>query len=165
MAFVPEDGTGLSTANSYITLAYAETYHDDRGNTSWASATSSTQQAACIKATDYIQSNFIFTGGVVASATQALQWPRYSAIDRNGNLIDSDSVPDVVKQATAILALEVVGGTDINAKIDRKTKREKAGPVEVEYMDGSAARVIYRQIEGLFVGLIAARGQGTLARS
>jgi len=35
MALVTEDGTGLSTAESYISVADATTYHTARGNSSW----------------------------------------------------------------------------------------------------------------------------------
>ena len=164
MAFVVEDGTAKSDANSYISLSYAETYHDDRGNTAWASATSATQQAACIKATDYIEANFTFVTGGVVSYEQSLQWPRWGAEDRNGNAFSTNEVPGVVKQATAILALEVVDGTDILAKIDRKTKREKAGSVEVEYADSSAARSIYWQVYGMLQNLVIPIGQGRIAR-
>lgn len=164
MAFTVEDGTVVADANAYITVAYATTYHDDRANTAWATATTATQQAAIIKATDYIEANFLFTTGGVVDTDQTLQWPRWGAIDRNGNLFDTNEVPGVVKQATAILALEVVNGTALNEGTGRKTKKEKAGPVEVEYSDGSATRTIYWQIYGLLQGLVAARGMGRIAR-
>ncbi len=35
MALIVEDGTGLSTAESYISVADATTYHTARGNSSW----------------------------------------------------------------------------------------------------------------------------------
>lgn len=35
MALIVEDGTGLSTAESFISVADAVTYHTNRGNTSW----------------------------------------------------------------------------------------------------------------------------------
>ncbi len=35
MSLIVEDGTGLSTAESYISVADATTYHTDRGNATW----------------------------------------------------------------------------------------------------------------------------------
>jgi len=164
MAFIVEDGTGLATANSYVSVAYADDFHSDRGNTSWASATTATQQAALIKATDYVESNYTIITGSVLVSTQALQWPRIMAIDRNGFILDSASVPRVVKDAACILALVVADGTDINAPIERTTKREQAGPVEVEYTDNAAARTIYAEVNGLLRGLVSSSSNGRLLR-
>ena len=53
--FIPEDGTGLSTANSLCSVAYAETYHSQRANTSWTQLGCGQKKASLVKAADYIQ--------------------------------------------------------------------------------------------------------------
>ena len=36
MAFVVEDGTGLSNSNSFVAVAFADSYFADRNQTAWA---------------------------------------------------------------------------------------------------------------------------------
>ena len=158
MAFVAEDGTGLSTSTSYISIADADSYFEDRINTDWKALSLDEKQAYLIGATDYFESNYNVVEGTPINTTQALQFPRYGTLDLNDNEYDYDSVPLPVKKSTCILAEEIMGSVDINAGIDRKTKSEKAGPVEVEYMDGSASTKIYKQIEGMLRGIIQTRG-------
>ena len=56
MAIVVEDGTGKSTAESYISVADASTYHTARGNTAWAALTTDAlREAALRKATDFMR--------------------------------------------------------------------------------------------------------------
>ena len=168
MAFTPEDGTGLSDANSYVTIAYADEYFLDRNETSWASATSATQEASLIKGTDYIESRYKRVQGQAVNSTQALMFPAYGMINDDGNIVGSDSVPVEIKQACCILALEVLNGVDINAAIERTTSEEKAGPVQVKYSDSSAPETLYAQVNGLvstFLSMLPAYGgQGRLNR-
>jgi hypothetical protein len=35
MAIIVETGAGLSNANGYITVSACDTYHSDRGNSTW----------------------------------------------------------------------------------------------------------------------------------
>ena len=39
MSLIVEDGTGLAGAESYVSVTDADTYHDKRGNTAWATLT------------------------------------------------------------------------------------------------------------------------------
>jgi hypothetical protein len=54
MAFTAEDGTGVVGANSYATIAQADSYFTDRGNTTWVAYTDQLKQSALINATDYM---------------------------------------------------------------------------------------------------------------
>ena len=73
MAFIVEDGTGVTNANSYASVAFADTYFTERTIAGWT-GTDAQKQAALIKATDYIES-FDFKG-VEAEEDQALSFPR-----------------------------------------------------------------------------------------
>lgn len=42
MSLVTEDGTAKADAESYCTVAFATTYHSDRGNAAWAALASDT---------------------------------------------------------------------------------------------------------------------------
>ena len=102
MAIIVEDGTGLPTANSFISLVDANTYHSDRGNTAWASASEANRNAAIYYATDYINSSFQWRGSIVED-DQALNLPTEGGYDDQGREIEG--LPAQVPKATAELAL------------------------------------------------------------
>jgi hypothetical protein len=56
MAFTVEDGTGIKSANAYVTVQELKDYHADRGNTVTGGA--GDQQKALVKATDYLDKRF-----------------------------------------------------------------------------------------------------------
>lgn len=104
--FTVEDGTGLPSANSYLSVSEADDYHDGRGNTAWtdSSITTAVKQNALVRATDYIEKRFgTRFRGWKESSTQALQWPRLDAEDNSGYLLSG--IPEKLKQATAEYAL------------------------------------------------------------
>lgn len=108
MAFTVEDGTGLAAANSYIARAFADTYHEDRGNTSWADASDKDQESALIQATDYIDQTYRFRGDP-ATTTQRLRWPRENVRTlEEFTAVASDAVPLQVEEATAEAALSAL---------------------------------------------------------
>lgn len=146
MAFTTEDGTIVAGANSYVTVAYADTYHDDRGNTAWT-GTDAVKQAALIKATDYVDQNYDFNG-YIYDEDQALNWPR-SIINA-----DTDEIPDKLKQAVCLLALEALS-EDLNPTLGRNVKREKVDVIEVEYQDGASMSKSRPAIYGLLKSYVS----------
>lgn len=157
MAFVVEDGTGLSTATAYIETTYADTHHADRGRTEWAAMSTEEKESAVIRATDYIEQRFgcKFTGEKQSSA-QALEWPRMGAYDRDGHLFPD--VPTQLQKACAEYALIAyrqgelapqpplpvpslaVDGTAGSAEATGQIIKEKIGPIETEYAVTDAAQ-------------------------
>lgn len=136
MAFVAEDGTGLSNATSYISIAFADTYHTDRGNAAWASATEASRQAALIRATDYIDKRFgkRFKGWR-QNKDQALEWPRIGALDQDEHLLNgADAIPRQLQKACAEYALRALTTTlaPDNSDVGLSHNREKIGPIETE---------------------------------
>lgn len=95
MAFVVEDGTGKSDANSYASVAQADAYFFDRMITGW-SGTTTEKQAYLIKATDYIDTRFgrKFISSK-SSETQSLEFPR----------VDISGIPAKLIMATCEYAL------------------------------------------------------------
>ena len=107
MALVPEDGSGLETANGYISQSFADTYHTDRYNTVWADYESDQKDAAIIRASDYVDKRFgrKFRGSRESRA-QGLEWPRLSAFDNDGYAYSGDdAVPRNLQKAVAEYAL------------------------------------------------------------
>lgn len=134
--FVVEDGTGLTNANSYLSEADADQYHENYGNpSSWSSATTSDKENALREATRYLDYAYVNRWrGFRGEKDQALDWPRRSVVDISGWTRDSDSVPQEVKDATAIAALTVIDGDTLLPKVsaaDRGVIKEavQVGPI------------------------------------
>lgn len=104
MAFTVEDGTGLPTANAYISEADADTYHADRGNAAWAAAASADKETAIVRATDFLDQEFTWQG-VRRTDTQRLEWPREDVFDAEDAEVAFDAVPRQIEEATAEVAL------------------------------------------------------------
>lgn len=99
MAFVAENGTGLATANSLCSVAFADEYFTDRGDARWA-GDASAKQRCLILATDYVEGRWSqrLKGEKRFPAVQALSFPRLY-IDND------DAVPAAVMKAVAEYAM------------------------------------------------------------
>lgn len=104
MSFLVEDGTGLAAANAYVSIAAADAYHADRGNTGWDTAGVKEKQQAIVRATDYLDETFDWQGRRLTE-TQALDWPRDAAFLLDGTEVDPDSVPPRLERACSEIAL------------------------------------------------------------
>jgi hypothetical protein len=143
MALTVQDDFGLVVgANSYIDVAYFKAYHDDRGNL-YSSYTDPQISLALVKATDYLDTRFIFTGKKLQGRDQTTEWPRLRAKDRDRKTVSG--IPVEVKEATAEYALRAfVGALNPDPIRDTtgqlvKRKSEVVGPLEseTEYVGGS----------------------------
>lgn len=108
MAFVVEDGTGLSTATSYLSVAGFKTYHTDRGN-DFAPYSDTSIERALVLATDFIDRRYRYVGVKANGRDQAREWPRQSAYDPDDWLVNSDTVPAEITDATAELGFIALG--------------------------------------------------------
>lgn len=113
---VAETGSGLSTATSYCTIAFADAYLTNYGApAAWTSATNATKETALMAATRALDLRYGGRWvGYRYSTAQALDWPRDYAYDAAGELIASDVVPLRVQQATAVLAALHVQGVTLS---------------------------------------------------
>ena len=138
MAFTPEDGTGLPNANSYISVAFADSYFVDRGNATWAADSTTDKETALVRATDYIDKRFALQfKGRKLTQEQGLEWPRLGALDSDFYLLDgaNDDVPRQLQKATAEYALRALSNTPLvpdNSNSGVKITRQKVGPIETE---------------------------------
>lgn len=170
--FTVETGAGLSNANSYVSVADADQYHDDFGApAAWTGATEAAKQAALRAATQYLDAEYGWRWkGVKANETQALDWPRYN-VDRETFLLDSTVVPTEVEQATALLALKNIGGTALLPDIVNDgavaRTRVKVGPIEeeTEYVGGKGETdtTTFALVEGILAAVLQAPGMAVRA--
>lgn len=162
--FVVENGTGLSTANSYASTEEADQYHADYGAPAvWDESTVEQKQEALRTASRALDAMFLGRWlGVRISQAQALAWPRYDVEDIEGFLISSSAVPREVKAATAVLALLVRSGVDLlpddleSTSIRRETKKIAGMEHTVEYVGGATEQRTYTLVERLTKHLVQA---------
>lgn len=165
MALVVEDGSGKSNAQSYISVADAETYHSEHEDpTTWRNALDADRERALKLATQYIDSKFQYRWlGIKTDSSQALDWPRTGAVDPNGYYIEADAVPQALKDATAELAERYLADSTTGLTPDETTagsiRREKikAGAVEyeVEYSGGRSEQTYYTLVERILAELVS----------
>lgn len=152
MAFTVEDGTGVAGANSYSSVADADTFHSDRGNTLWTGSQSVKEQAL-VKATDYLEQKYREVWkGVRNNPDQALEWPRYNVPSSiPGWFMANNEIPAELKQATALLALDYIVNGDLNPNLYRGglTRREKIDVIDIEYAPGAPGGTVRPSIDGL----------------
>lgn len=142
MAFTVQDDTGsVADANAYIDVAFFAAYHLDRGLT--VTGTTAEQQAAIVKATDYMDQRFTFIGEKPNQA-QSTDWPRLDAEDSDDNL--RTGVPVEVKEACAEYAL-IAQTSTLNPTPDRdstgvqvQSREDTVGPIteKREYSGGAS---------------------------
>lgn len=165
--FVVEDGTGLSTANSYVSRADATTYHDNHGApTAWSGASQAQQEAALRMATQYIDATFgALWDGQRINETMALDWPRYGATDNDGFWVASNSVPQQVEDACAYLALKYLEGDtllpDDASETNVISESVTVGPISTSttYGGSKSTTKTYRLVDRLLGELTSGTGR------
>lgn len=151
---VVETGAIISGANSYVSAADLTTYGTDRGITIAAT----NPEDLLIEAMDYIESlEFI---GDQYTEDQALVWPRSGAVKKKHWYYDNDEIPQDLVDGLCEVALAIDAGNSPIANIDRTTIKEKFGPVEVQYKDGSASSTIVKKISTKLKDLLASGSNG-----
>lgn len=120
----------------YGTVAEADTYHTERGNTDWA-GTDAEKETAMRRGSEYIDQQYRtrFPGWPTGDRSQVLEWPRNWAFDIYQNDIPSDEVPREVEQASyeaALRELLVPGSLQPDWNPASQNKRVKVDVIEVE---------------------------------
>lgn len=145
---IVETGAIISGANSYVSVADLTTYGTDRGIT----ISAANPEDLLIEAMDYIESlEFI---GYQYTEDQALSWPRSGAVKKKQWMYEVTEIPQDLIDGLCEVALAIDAGNSPLSNIDRATIREKVGPVEVQYKEGSAANTIVKKINTKLKDLI-----------
>lgn len=144
MALTVEDGTGLSAADSYISLADFKAYCDDRGYDYSAFSDTVIEQKLRLAA-DYIDGNYRFKG-TRESASQALEFPRDGLTDWSGLTITG--LPVKVTHAASEAAFAALGGEDLTPNLDRggMIKSESVGPISTTFADGAPVDTVFTTV-------------------
>lgn len=146
MSIVVENGTGLSSANAYVSVADADARHAAAGLTNWATLTTTEKEQAIVRATAYMEQAYrLRWKGTRVYRVQALSWPRYGAVV-DGYDLESTTVPTDIANACADLALKAAAG-DLAPDLERGLIRKKIGPIEKEWDRNSPQATRYRNAD------------------
>lgn len=160
MALVVETGAVVSLSNTFIDVAFADTYFDLVGadRSTWDSITTEQREAAIIRAarhheTKYGQEYY----GYRKQKNQSMSWPRHDVPGLDGHLVASDTVPERITWAQAELTLRTADGTLLLVDVSPEStasltmKRRKVGDLETEdrYESSGSNQVHYRYIDEL----------------
>lgn len=109
LTLTAETGSGSASANSYCTVADADTYHEAHIYAhQWDQAESGKKTAALIWATRLLDETCNWDGERATSA-QALRWPRANCPNADDDdWISSSSIPTWLKIATAFQARALI---------------------------------------------------------
>ncbi len=157
MSLIVEDGTGLTNAVSYASVAEADAYHSAMGFTGWTGV-DAVKEVALRKATQYMDIMYRWRG-YRRYTTQALENPRYDP-DMDITRDDLAWPPRGLKEACSELALRALSGDLIlDVEDDRPITREKVGPLETVYgVPTNSNQPVYMIAARLLRGLIKSRG-------
>lgn len=137
MAITIEDGTIIAGADSYITVAEADTIIAKYGKDSkWSSKVDSEKEALLVQAAGYLDTKYNWKGTLV-NLSQEMSFPR-CGIYVDDMLVSESSIPTAIKRAQAFLAAEAIDtplfstkqGTDGSGALT--ANKVKVGPIEIE---------------------------------
>lgn len=130
MTLIVEDGTGLASAESYLSVADFKGYCDGRG-LSYEGQTDTVIEQKLRIATGYIDTVKRYKGSRLVSA-QSLEFPRDGLTDWGG--LSVTGVPGRVKQACAELAYKAFS-ENLYVDLDRggMVASQSVGPISVSY--------------------------------
>jgi hypothetical protein len=141
MSLTVEVGSGVTGANSYNSLASADSYFELRGNSDWSDGSDDDKEASLIKGCQLME---LFDWvGTKTDSTYPLEWPRRGVTDKNGFYISATGIPMQVKWIQMELALRYLTGTDPlpDQSSSGNIVREKVDVIEIEYERGGASQV------------------------
>jgi|TARA_R110000796_G_scaffold17656_2_gene54202 hypothetical protein len=156
MALIIEDGTNVTGASSFVTLAEARAFALARGVT--LSADDATVEALVIKASDFLnQLEGEFQGLRTTPNTQPLVFPR-AGVYWLSYLVESNTIPGALKNAQCQLVVDQAGGVDLQpVGTGAEILEEMVGPIRTKFAPSgtNAATPTLSTFYGFISGLLA----------
>jgi hypothetical protein len=140
VTIVVEDGTNVTGANSYISLADAKTYFNNRGDQTFDALTPDKMGACLVRGASAM--DYWLNGrwrGRRANQIQALDWPRIGMIDSDGYCVPKNTIPQKLKNAQCEIAKIESSTPFIQTQVSNQNtlKLQAIGPIKSEFMDTS----------------------------
>lgn len=152
MTVTVEDGSQVANSNSYVSENELTAYATARGVTP-----STDLEQLIVKSMDYIEG--LDFNGWKSSSTQSLQWPR-SGVYIDDYSVDSDSIPQLLKDAQMSTCLEIEAGNNPLATIKQEKQSVTVGPISTTYKTGSSSSPISKTINTQLRKLLSGGGSG-----
>lgn len=153
-AFLVEDGTGLSTATSYVSVEDADDIivMNIHASASWTTLTTAQKEYLLSWASRYLDERTRWYGSKSVE-TSALRFPRTGIVDRDGIAIAADAVPRQLKIATAEMARYLIEEDRSVERGQDALTRLKADVVELEFSEGYRLPKVPEHMAYLIQGL------------
>ena len=130
MTIIVEDGSIVTGADTYVSVADYESWADARG----IEYDTTLVESQILRAMDYIETlRFI---GQKSTKAQTLQFPRVGVVV-DGYELDYDEIPEQLKKAVYESVKAESEGASQLANVERRTLSEKVGAIEVQYAENS----------------------------
>jgi len=154
MVLIVEDGTGLTTANTYATEAEADAYFEiiPVYSVTWAAYSATEKEDLLRFATRVLDARSNFEGYKQVDAS-SLRWPRKCVYDRDGVLVATTIVPTPIKDATCELA-RILDTEDITTGQDiERLRKLVVDVIEIEYQEGDSQGRVPQYLGYILKGL------------
>lgn len=162
-----------TSSNSYVTRAEADAYFLDRLNSSvngdWTNdsagvaRTTAVKDAALITATRRIDEEQFL--GLKVYYTQALKWPRVDVYNEEGYAFLSTTIPERVKQATFMTALELLKADYLAENYLRNYSFLSTGTMQFKQFTQESAGRLPAEAMRLLRLVMAGQGGGRVVRA
>ena len=163
MPIIIETGAGLTDAESYASVAAADSRCASLGKTAWATLAEADREIALRKAMIFMATYRTRWAGRRVYEQQALDWPRYGLVV-DGFTVPSTIVPADVVNACIDLAARAGSGEDLLPDLDTGSnviKRDKVGPIDTEYFQNTTdARERFVAVDALLAPYFGSAGGG-----
>lgn len=167
--FIVEDGTGLSTATSYVSESDADQIVLDYGLAWAAGAVTADKEESLNAATQYLDAKYNGAWkGIRTNREQALSWPRADVLDTDGYSVDSDDIPTKLERATTEAAVyfnnnssALFPDVDNAGTIKREKIKLDVLEFDTEYLGGGEGSELASKIRSLLKDYINALGANT----
>ena len=161
MSLIVETGTASAASEAYASVAFADAYHDGAGNMSWAALQTVDKERALRRAAMFMNQSYrLQWKGCRVNLTQALDWPRYNVqVPDLGvfNVIMPDTVPVIVQQANAELALSA-STKSLNPVASQAVLSKTVGPIKIVYDSNSPQGKRYLAVTDILRPLLQSVG-------
>lgn len=152
--FMVEDGTGVASATSYVSVEEADDIlaMNIHASASWDALTLDTKQKLLSWASRYLDERTRWFGRRV-DGNSALRWPRVGITDQDGITLSPTIIPRQLKIAAAEMARYLID-EDRTAERDQDgLTRLKADVIELEFAEGYRLPQVPSHMKNLIKGL------------
>jgi len=168
IAIVVEDGSGVTNANSYVSVADARVYASNRGVE--LPLDDDALAAMLIRSTDYLEAQACRYQGEIANEGQALQWPRTNVYLYGSEIaFPSNAIPKELKLAQCSVILAINEGVNImpNYSASNFVIEESVGPITIKYADPTKVGIVptLTAVDSLLAPLFGSTATGFAIRT